>query len=100
MEHIRELEKIKDKNVDAFYVCESIISTGERHIKRLIIIIILCILLLFISNGLWLYAWTQYDYIGYDQDGDGINNVNLGEQGNITNEPEIDNTSKEKTPQH
>lgn len=31
-------------------------------IKHMIVMIIICIILLFASNALWLYAWMQYDY--------------------------------------
>lgn len=69
----------KDKEVInvPFVVYESAMTRAERHAKRLVIVLIMTIILLFISNGCWLYAWTQYDYIGeeitYSQDGKGVN---------------------------
>lgn len=60
-----------------YIVYESAMTRAERHAKRLCIVVILTILLLFISNGCWLYAWTQYDYTSeettYSQDGEGVN---------------------------
>ena len=62
---------------------ESAIASSERHIKRLWIALIICIILLFGSNAMWLYEWCQYDYSyaeTYEQDGEGINVIgNLNE---------------------
>ena len=70
----------------------------ERTVRRLIYALILSIFLIFASNAAWLYAWCQYDYISEDltsevnyvQDGRGINNINTGTQGDVMNEPEVD----------
>ena len=72
-----------------FIVHESILTRMERVIKRLIIILILVISMLFISNAVWLYAWMQYDYSTETEtvsvDGkDGIANY-IGNDGDITN---------------
>lgn len=34
----------------------------ERTVRRLVWIIVICIVLIFASNAAWLYAWNQYDY--------------------------------------
>ena len=58
---------------------ESVSARHERIIRRLITALIIAILLLFLSNGAWLWAWMQYDYCGeeteltYTQDGHGVN---------------------------
>lgn len=36
----------------------------ERSNKRMLIALIIAVTLLFASNALWLYDWTQYDYCG------------------------------------
>ena len=63
-----------DLNVP-YIVYEGAQARQERTIKRLVIIIILVIMLLFASNALWLYEWTQYDYstetIDVSSEGDG-----------------------------
>lgn len=60
-----------------YIVHESAMARQERHIKRLVIALIVAIALIFASNAAWLYAWCQYDYSGeetvYDQDGEGLN---------------------------
>ena len=67
------------ENKDVPYIVyEGAMVVSERHIKRLIIALVICIALLFISNAMWLYEWCQYDYVDevettYTQDGEGIN---------------------------
>lgn len=47
----------------SYIVHESALAREERNIRRLIIALVVSILLLFISNVAWLYAWLQYDYV-------------------------------------
>lgn len=62
-----------------YLVYEGAEARAERHIKRLIVALILTVVLLFASNAFWLYEWTQYDYssteteVEYQQDGQGTN---------------------------
>lgn len=78
-----------------YIVYEGAMASSERHIKRLIIALIVCIILLFGSNAMWLWEWTQYDYIdevetttSYEQDGD-LNII--GDMNDVT-ESNNDNT--------
>lgn len=84
-----------------YVVYEGTQARNERTTKRLVSVIILTVLLLFISNGLWLYAWMQYDYTGttndYWQDGEGYNNINTGMQGDVTNGTTTDNNTENET---
>lgn len=72
-------------------------ARSERTIKRLIIALIMTIILLFLSNIIWLRYWSEYDYdeISYAQDGTGLNSINFGRQGNLNYEPSIDNSETE-----
>ena len=54
-------------------------------IKKQWIVIIILISLLFGSFGLFVWYESLYETISYEQDGEGINNVNLGEQGDLNN---------------
>ena len=61
-----------------YIVYEGAMAASERHIRRLIVALIVCVVLLFGSNAMWLYEWCQYDYVDevettYTQDGEGIN---------------------------
>lgn len=66
-------------------------SKDERNDRWRNIIIIILIALLAITNGMWLYAWNQYDYYSEDitVDSDDGGNANyIGNDGDIHNEAE------------
>ena len=72
---------------------------AERMVKRLWIALCIAIALavaapLAVHFG-WLYYESQFETIGYSydyqQDGEGINNVNIGEQGDLINGTESEN---------
>jgi len=54
-----------------------------KIIKWLIISNIVISILFFASNMAWLYVANQYDYVEYEQDGNGINTINQG-MGDVT----------------
>lgn len=62
-----------------YIVYESMLASNERHIKRLWIVLIICLVMLFTSNGLWLLYESQFEYYDttetttYSQDGEGTN---------------------------
>lgn len=62
-------------------------ARNERHIRRLWIALIITIILIALTNAIWIYEWTRYDYVTteYSQDGEGINNINTGTQEDIIN---------------
>lgn len=81
-----------DVNVSVPYVAhEAEVSRQERQIKRMWIALIVLIGLFFVSNMAWLIYESQFETISYEQDGDGLNNVNLGEQGDLINGAESEN---------
>ena len=90
------------RNSVPYIVYEGALVRHERLVKRLVITLIIAVVLMFLSNMAWLYAWQQYDYIGeeitYSQDGQGLNNINTGMQGGVRYEPDIygEETSKNK----
>ena len=45
-----------------YIVYESAQARSERHIRRLVIALVIAIVLIFASNAAWLYCWMQYDY--------------------------------------
>ena len=47
-----------------YIVHESAMAREERKEKNLVKALVLAVLLLFVSNALWLWAWTSYEYIG------------------------------------
>lgn len=82
----------RERNVVPYIVYEGERARNERHVKRLIVALVVTILLLFASNALWLYCWMQYDYVGevdatqqIDVDAkDGVANY-IGNDGDIVN---------------
>lgn len=68
-----------------YVVHESTVARMERIIKRQWIALIVAICMLFASFGLFVWYESQYETISYEQDGEGINNVNIGEQGDLNN---------------
>ena len=74
-----------------YIVHESSMARMERQIKRLWIALIVVIAMLFASNAGWLIYESQFATISYEQDGEGINNVNIGEQGDLNNGAESEN---------
>lgn len=66
---------------------EGMMARMERTIRRLTILAIVTVLLLFVTNVAWLHAWMQYDYVDADtttvsQDGEGNNIVGDGNEVN------------------
>ena len=68
-----------------YSVHELPMASMERQIKRLWITVIIAVCLLFASNAGWMIYESQFATISYEQDGEGINNANLGEQGDLNN---------------
>jgi len=78
----------KSENINVvvpYVVHEATVARQERQIKRMWIALIVAISMLFASNVGWLIYESQFVTVSYEQDGDGLNNVNVGEQGDINN---------------
>ena len=78
-----------------YIVHESDQARLERQIKRLWIALIVAIIVIFICNASWLYAWLQYDYVSdtHTVESQGGGNANfIGNDGDINNG---ENRSKE-----
>jgi multisubunit Na+/H+ antiporter MnhB subunit len=74
-----------DEKAVPYIVYEGAEARAERHIKRLIIALITAIVLMFLSNALWLYEWSQYDYSSYEVSTDEGGNANyIGNDGEIS----------------
>lgn len=64
---------------------QSAAARQERQIRRMWIALIVSIVMLFASNIGWLIYESQFETITYEQDGEGINNVNYGSRGDLNN---------------
>lgn len=70
----------------------------ERQFKRMWIALIVAIALMFAEFAGFMIYFNQYDVYSYDytQDGNGQNNINYGEQGDLINEPKVENTDTQE----
>lgn len=66
-----------------FIVHESIIARMERQVKRLWIVLIFALVALLATNLFWIYYESSFETIYYTQDGEGMNNINTGTQGDV-----------------
>lgn len=86
-----------------YLVYEATQARNERTIKRVVIALIIAIILIFVSNAIWLWAWTQYDYVSTDtsywQDGNGVNAINTKVNGDMLNEPVLPQENESEIPQ-
>ena len=88
----------KDKTSVPYIVYEGEMARAERRDKRQWIVIIFLIVSLLASNIGWLVYESQFDTYTYDytQDGEGLNNINTGEQGDVLYGPEAENKGQEE----
>ena len=93
---------MEDNMTVPYIVHESAMARNERHIRRLVIALIVSIVMLVLSNLAWLYIWNSYEYVGdssqvtvdsntgnadyIGDDGDIINGESDGKKGNSVSE--------------
>lgn len=79
-----------------YIVHESAMARNERHIRRLVIALIVSIVMIAVTNIAWLWVWNSYEYVGESEsvsvEGEGTANY-IGNDGDITNGK--DNSNKE-----
>ena len=81
--------RIEDKNWVPYIIFESAQSRMERANKRWCILAVMLVILLFLTNGAWLYYEKQFDTVTEtttvtQENSDGVNNF-IGNDGEITN---------------
>lgn len=71
------------KNMVPFFAVESVLDRQSSIIKRLWAMCILLIILLVVSNALWIWYESQFIYetttIEAEQDGEGVNIIGTGD---------------------
>lgn len=85
---MEEKENIESAESVPYVAYESALARQDRHIKHLFIALIVAIVAIFVSNGIWLAAWMSYDYVSdtVTVDGwDGGNANYIGNDGDIYN---------------
>lgn len=93
---VKNAVELKDMPPIPFAAHEAEVSRQERQIKRMWVVLIVLAVALFLTNMAWIGYESQYETFSYEQDGDGINNVNLGEQGDLVNGAESEVQTQEE----
>lgn len=87
----------ENMNVSVPYVVhEATVARQERQIKRMWISTIILAVALFLTNMAWIGYESQFETMTYEQDGEGINNVNYGNQGDLNNGAESEDQEKKE----
>lgn len=80
-----------------YIVHESAMARSERHIRRLVIALIVAVVMIAVTNIAWLWVWNSFEYVGdsttYSQDGEGVNII--GDE----NKYESDDNKEDQIPQ-
>lgn len=74
--------------VEKFFATQ-VIKQAKTSARRWFIAWLLTLAALVGTNVYWIYQYCSYDY--YSQDGEGINNINTGTQGDLDNGAESEN---------
>lgn len=94
-----DCEKVQTPETVPYIVYEGERARSDRNFKKMWIAIIVLSLLMFISNAIWIWSWTSYDYYSETvtvDSADGGNANYIGQDGDIYNG---DGYSQEKVPQ-
>ena len=65
----------------------------EQEMKFKNRVIIMLLFILGVTITLFISFISSYDFVGYEQNGEGMNNINNGSQGDILNESSIESTN-------
>lgn len=89
-----ENEKVTQKSEPSWngiekFFATSVIQQAEKSAKRWFVAWLITLAALVGTNAYWIYQFSSYDYVA--QDGEGINNINTGTQGDLDNGAESEN---------
>ena len=79
-----------------YIVYEGSLTRMERTVKRMFVALVVCIVCLLATNIGWMIYESQFETYTYDQDGEGINNLNYGLQGDLSNVPTVEDTKEKR----
>lgn len=81
----KEIEQDTSDNSLAFELLQEV----KRQTKRWTVAFFVVVALWAATIGGFIWYLNQYDFSSYSQDGNGYNNINTGEQGDVNNGTEI-----------
>lgn len=97
------MDNEESKIMVPYIVHEGAMARSERHIKRLVVAIIILAIVILLNNVAWLYVWNSYEYISdatdvqIDNDGGDANYI--GNDGDINNYGKDQSKSQDELPQ-
>ena len=89
------MEKLQsiDREVDYF---DRMISGAEKIVRPWKIAVLAVVIGWAITVISFVWLWAQYDYVSYQQDGEGYNNINFQSEGNVNNNGTAGQSSNEQ----
>lgn len=75
-----------ENSKDSKSMARTAVEQAKHNARRWFIAWLVTLAALVGTNAAWLYTWQTYEYVS--QDGNGINTINTGNQGDVTNEPD------------
>lgn len=93
-----EVKAVDDmKEVTVPSLAFELLQEVKKHARRWMIAFFTVLVLWALTIGGFIWFLNQYEYESYTQDGEGYNNINTGEQGDVINGAEIpSNEEKER----
>jgi len=91
-EKLEEIEKTIQERSFAY----DLLTEFKFVNKRQFWIILILLAALVGTNMTWLWVFQSYDYVEYVQDGEGYNNINMSNQGDVYNNNGTENKDQEE----
>ena len=89
----KDLEQV-DTSINGLAI--ELLKEVKVQTKRWMIAFFTVLVLWFATIGGFVWYLNQYDFVNYEQDGEGYNNINNGEQGDVINGAEIAGTEEKE----
>ena len=89
----KDLEQV-DTSINGLAI--ELLKEVKVQTKRWMIAFFTVLVLWFATIGGFVWYLNQYDFVNYEQDGEGYNNINTGEQGDVINGAEIAGTEEKE----
>lgn len=85
---MEEKKETKWSQIEEYFATQ-VIEQAKRATKRWFIAWLITMIALVVTNVYWIEMLNSYEYVY--QDSEGINNINTGSQGDLSNEPTDEN---------
>lgn len=85
---MEEKKETKWSQIEEYFATQ-VIEQAKRATKRWFIAWLITMIALVATNVYWIEMMNSYEYVY--QDSEGINNINTGSQGDLSNEPTDEN---------